>query len=89
MNYRVEISPEAQKEIKALSGYVRSHALKLLHTLSENPRIPRAKELRDKPNIYRIWLARKWRIVYKIDDDSRLILILRVRLKENIDYDSL
>ncbi len=89
MNYRVEISPQAQKEVKALSGYLRSQALKLLHAISENPRLTRAKELRDKPNIYRIWLAQKWRIVYQIDDDSKLVLVLRVRSKENIDYESL
>jgi mRNA-degrading endonuclease RelE of RelBE toxin-antitoxin system len=46
MNYRVEISPEAQKEIKALSGYVRSQAFKILRAVGENPRLPRAKELR-------------------------------------------
>ncbi len=89
MSYRVEISPEAQKEIKALSGNVRAQALKLLRSLRENPHLPRAKELRDKPSVYRIWLARKWRIVYKIDEDPKRILVLRVRRKEQIDYESL
>lgn len=89
MSYRVEISPEAQKELKALSGNVRAQALKLLRSLRENPRLPRAKELRDKPSIYRIWLARKWRIVYKIDEDPKRVLVLRVRRKEQIDYESL
>jgi mRNA-degrading endonuclease RelE of RelBE toxin-antitoxin system len=68
MSYRVDISPEAQQELRGLSGYVRAQALKLLHTLSANPRLPRAKELRDKPNIYRIWLNKKWRLVYTVDD---------------------
>ena len=89
MSYRVEISPDAQREIKALSGNVRAQALKLLRSLSENPRLPRAKELRDKPSVYRIWLAGKWRIVYKIDEDPKRILVLRVRRKEQIDYESL
>jgi mRNA-degrading endonuclease RelE of RelBE toxin-antitoxin system len=57
--------------------------------LSQIPRPTRAKELRGKPDIYRIWLAGKWRIVYAIDDDLQLVLILRVRLKDNIDYESL
>jgi len=61
----------------------------LLHAISENPRLSRAKELRDKPSIYRIWLAQKWRIVYQFDEDRQHILILRVRLKENIDYERL
>lgn len=89
MSYRVEISPEAQKEVKKLSGYVRAQALELLHRLSENPRLPRAKELRGKPSIYRIWLAKRWRIAYKIDEDPKRILVLRVRRKEYIDYESL
>ena len=87
MSYQVEISPEAQKEIKALSGYVRSAALKMLRDLGKDPRPPRSKELRDKPNVYRIWLLKKWRIVYRIEEDPKRILVLRVRLKEQVDYD--
>ncbi len=49
----------------------------------------RSTELRGKPGIYRIWLLRKWRIVYTIQDELLLVLVLRVRLKEQIDYDSL
>jgi len=88
MSYRVEISPDAQEEIKALSGYVRAEALKLLHSLGENPRLPRAKELRDKPNVYRLWLAKKWRLVYRVEEDPKRVLVLRVRRKELIDYES-
>jgi addiction module RelE/StbE family toxin len=88
MSYQVKISPEAQEEVKALSGYVRSAALKLLRDLSKEPRPPRAKELDGKPTIYRIWLMKKWRIVYRIEEESQRILVLRVRLKEQIDYES-
>ena len=89
MSYRVEISPDAQKEIEALSGYVRAQALKLLRSLRENPRLPRAKELRNKPTVYRLWLAKKWRIVYRVEEDPKRVLVLRVRRKEYIDYESL
>ena len=51
MSYRIEFSPEAQKDIAALPGYVRAAGLKLIRSLEENPRPPRAKELRDKPNV--------------------------------------
>lgn len=88
MSYQVEISPEAQKEIKALSGYVRSAALKMLRDLGKEPRPPRTKELHDKPNVYRLWLMKKWRIVYRIEEDSKHVFVLRVRLKEQIDYES-
>jgi mRNA-degrading endonuclease RelE of RelBE toxin-antitoxin system len=41
------------------------------------------------PGIYRIWLAGRWRIVYQVDDTQQLVTILRVRLKDDIDYGSL
>lgn len=89
MSYRVQISPEAQKKIKELPGYIRAQALQLLRDIRDNPRLPRAKELRNKPDIFRLWLSKKWRIVYQIDDSVKQVLVLRVRRKEHIDYDSL
>lgn len=89
MSYQIKVSPDAQKEIKSLPGYIRAQARKLIRALGDSPRPHRAKELRGKPNIYRIWLAGHWRIAYEICDDSNLIRILRVRLKEDIDYESL
>lgn len=89
MSYRIDVPPSAQKEIKALPGYVRAQARQLIRDLGNNPRPSRAKELDDKPNIYRIWLAGRWRIAYQIDDNLQLIRILRVRLKDKVDYDSL
>ena len=89
MSYHVEIARPAQIEIKALPGHVRAQARQLINSLKEIPRPPRAKELRDKPNIYRLWLARRWRIAYAIDEDLRLVRVLRVRRKELIDYQTL
>jgi mRNA interferase RelE/StbE len=87
--YRIEISPDARQEIKTLPGYVRSQARELIAELSRNPRPARARELRDKPNIYRVWLAGRWRIAYEVDDELRRIRVLRVRVKERIDYQGL
>jgi len=89
VSYRVEAPPEVRKEIKALPGHVRAQARQLIRALGENPRPSRAKELRGKPNIYRIWLAGRWRIAYETDDELERIRILRVRRKERIDYESL
>ncbi len=54
MSYQIEAPPEVRQEIKALSGYVRAQARQLIRALGKEPRPSRAKELRDKPNIYRI-----------------------------------
>ncbi|MBI4771266.1 MAG: type II toxin-antitoxin system RelE/ParE family toxin [Chloroflexi bacterium] len=89
MSYWIKISPAAQKEIRSLPGYVRAQAVSLIDGLARDPRPPRAKELRDRPDIYRLWLARNWRIAYEVDEESKVIIILRVRRKEYIDYESL
>jgi len=89
VSYRIKLSPSARQEIRSLPAYVRAQALQLIDELGRNPRPARAKELQDRPNIFRIWLAGRWRIVYAVDDESVLVLILRVRRKEDIDYPSL
>ena len=89
MSYRIEVPPSVRKEIKTLPGHARTQARQLIRALGENPRSSRAKELQGKPNIYRIWLAGRWRIAYEINDELECIRILRVRRKERIDYESL
>lgn len=89
MAYTVDLSPEVQKELRFLSGYARSAALEILRGLREDPRPMRSKELRGKPGLYRIWLLRKWRMVYAVEDELLQVRVLRIRLKELIDYDSL
>jgi mRNA interferase RelE/StbE len=89
VKYRIDVEQPARKEIKDLPGYVRAQATALIDALADDPRPPRAKELLGKPNIYRLWLAGRWRIIYEISEDAKVISILRVRRKERIDYESL
>lgn len=88
MSYRIELNKAARAEVKALSGNLRAQALALFESLKDNPLPLRARELRDKPGIYRIWLAGRWRIVYEVDDQERVVVIRRVRHKDAIDYTS-
>ena len=89
MSYRIEIRRPAIRELKALPGYVCAQARKMIRALGAQPRPSRAQELRGKPDIYRIWLAGRWRSAYQVDDESRQVLVLRIRRKEDIDYESL
>jgi mRNA-degrading endonuclease RelE of RelBE toxin-antitoxin system len=72
--------------MRRMPAHVRAQAVQLIDELGRNPRPRRAKELRARENIFRIWLAGRWRIVYAVDEELSLVLILRVRLKEEIDY---
>lgn len=89
MSYRIKINREAEQEVRDLSANVRAQARQIVRALAQNPRPHRAKELRGKPSMYRVWLAGHWRIVYQVDEVQQLVIILRVRRKEDIDYDSL
>ncbi len=89
MNYHIKTAPEAQKELKTLPGYVRAQAYQIIDALETDPRPPGSKELRGKPGFYRLWLAGRWRIVYTVDDDTWIVRIIRVRRKEQIDYEGL
>ena len=89
MNCRIEISPAARQEIRALPAYVRAQAIQIMEELGRDPRPARAKELQDRENIFRIWLSGRWRIVYEVDDHLHAVLIMRVRRKEDIDYPGL
>jgi len=89
VRYQIEVTTPAKAELKILSGYVRAQAYQLIDTLETDPRPPGSKELRDKPGVYRIWLAGRWRIAYAVDDETQTVTILRVRRKEQIDYEGL
>lgn len=88
MNYQIEISNAAAREIKKLPGYVRAEVRRLVRELGANPRPPTARELQGKPGIYRLWVAGRWRMVYAIDDATLIVTIRRIRSKATIDYDS-
>jgi mRNA-degrading endonuclease RelE of RelBE toxin-antitoxin system len=89
VSYQLEVFTTAKAEIRSLPGYVRAQAKQAIAALAHTPRPRGAKELRGKPGVYRLWLAGRWRIVYTIDDDQQVITILRVRRKEQIDYERL
>ena len=89
MSYRIEVVPAAQRELKSLPAHVRTQAGEVIRALGQEPRPSRTKELEGLPGVYRVWLAGRWRIVYRIEEEPQVVRILRVRRKEQIDYDSL
>lgn len=89
MSYRVEVAPAVRDELRGLPGYVRAQAIRLIDELAIEPRPKRARELRDRPQVMRIWLAGRWRVAYHIDEARHVVRILRVRPKADIHYDTI
>ena len=89
MAYRIRIGETARRELGRLPGHLRQRARRLVESLAGSPRPTGATELRGQPGLYRIRLLR-WRVIYRIDDESRLVLVLTVREKEGPEtYDDL
>jgi mRNA interferase RelE/StbE len=80
MRYRIEIRSVARDEIKRLPGAIRASVRQAIRSLADDPRPPGAKELRDLPGRYRIWVY-AWRVMYRVDDDVVVVEVLRVRQK--------
>ena len=93
MSYRIELIPPARAEIRSLPGYVRLQAIELVTALGDEPRPPRARVLQlpasGTPEIRRIWLAGRWRMAYEIDESDQRVLILCLRRKEDVDFETL
>ena len=52
--------------------------------LGANPR-PRGWELLEgKRNISRIWVGRRYRVVYKIDDKKKTIVVIKAATREGV-----
>ncbi len=76
MRYRIRLHSEAKRDLRRLPGHVRQRFLRLIETLSTQPRSEGAVELRDLPGHCRIWLD-DWRLIYEVDDQSAIVGVLR------------
>ncbi|MBV7332134.1 type II toxin-antitoxin system RelE/ParE family toxin [Chloroflexi bacterium TSY] len=82
--YRLDIGL-VKRQIDRLPGHMKSRVKKETAQLAQQPRPAHAKELRLLPNTYRIRLDNH-RIVYRIDDEIVLIIVLKVGRKRGPDF---
>jgi len=80
MRHKLKITETAKKEIYRLPGNIRQRVRWIVNNLAEDPRPRESKELRGMPGRYRIRLD-QWRIIYRIERENLVVLILRVRRK--------
>jgi mRNA interferase RelE/StbE len=79
-SYRIEYAPEVRSDLRQLPGDYRQRFRRSIEELAQNPRPRHAIQLRDRLNRYRIRVD-KWRIVYEVEDDVLLVLVLRIGQK--------
>jgi mRNA interferase RelE/StbE len=81
MAYTIEIAPAAERQLKALSKSLQDRIVQQLLALQATPRPPGVKKL--DSDIYRVRVG-DYRIIYQIQDQALLILVLRVRHRKDV-----
>ncbi len=84
MNYKLGFHPKALKEWEKLDSAIKDQFKKKLKEILQNPQIPKNR-LRGSENLYKIKLKKSgFRLVYKVEDETLLVLVLIVAKREDV-----
>lgn len=83
MVYRIEVTPRALKDLKALPTRERQRVAEQIDALKTDPRPTGCKKLQGREDFYRIRVG-DYRVVYQIEDEVLVILILRAGDRKEI-----
>lgn len=83
MTYRITLAPAAARQLRKFEPQVRRRIQAALELLSSNPRPPAATQLVGGAGEWRIRTG-DYRIVYEIEDEQLLVLVLRMGHRREI-----
>lgn len=89
MQHRILLTRDVRRQLKDLPGHVRALARQQIAGLLIDPRPPRCKELAGHPGHYRLRLGAKYRLVWQIREEDRIVEIEYVGPKAPDLYDKL
>lgn len=82
MAYRVELSTSAGKELRKLKKRIQPRIMKSIgeriSALAENPRPPGVEKVEGHDNLWRVRAGKDYRIVYTVEDDVLLVVVVKV-----------
>ncbi len=84
MNYQIIIEKKAIKEAEKIPVSYRAAIDKAILSLASNPRPVGSKKLTEKEG-YRL-RSGNYRILYTIDDDTKIVVIYRIKIKGKSIY---
>jgi len=83
MAYEVFISPAARRDLKRIRGPMRRRIGDAIDGLADEPRPSGHIKLAGEDGLYRIRVG-DYRIVYQIEDDRLVVLVVRVGHRKDI-----
>jgi mRNA interferase RelE/StbE len=84
--YRVDIAKHAQRQIRSLAPQLQQRVLRRVTALGANPRPTGATKLAGPQDLYRIRVG-DYRVIYTIEDDVLLVLVVAVGHRRDIYRD--
>lgn len=81
--YRIEFAPAALREFRDLPRKVQEQLRPKIDLLAENPRPQKVEKLKGAEGLYRI-RAGDYRVIYSIEDDRLVVLILRIAHRRDV-----
>ena len=87
MSYEVHLRPIAKKQLDSIAGNAYNSIDKVISALENNPRPINTKKLTE----IGLWRVRagNYGIIYAIDDDAKLVTIVRIAKRSKDTYKSL
>ena len=86
MAYRVLTSPAARRDLKRIRGPARRRIAETIDALADSPRPPGCAKLAGADDLYRVRVG-DYRIVYAIQDDRLIVLVVRVGNRKDVYRD--
>jgi mRNA interferase RelE/StbE len=77
VTYRIEFTPAARRQFRKLAPEIRRRLAPLIDSLASEPRPKAAAMLSGSQRAYRVRHG-DYRIVYELDDDQLLVLVIRI-----------
>lgn len=84
MSYTVELTPKAREQLSELPRFVQKAIGKRIDRLIENARPPDSKKLKGQDGFYRVKAAKDYRIVYQIEDERLIVLVVRIGNRKEV-----
>jgi mRNA-degrading endonuclease RelE of RelBE toxin-antitoxin system len=89
MAYVVQLRPAAQRQLDAVRGCSNVALWGVVRALAADPRPRGAARLVGPDGLWRLRVridGRQWRVIYKIDDRKRLVLVMRIARRDEGTY---
>lgn len=80
------MTPAAERDIRGLDPHVRKQVIRDILRLEENPRPRGVEKMKTKEKLYRLYVGpgKDYRVIYQIQDEVLLVLVVRVGNRKEV-----